>query len=35
MSTTMADPQNVVIVLDEMSASMASTRELIQSLKEK
>ena len=32
MSTTMA---NLAVVLDEMSASMASTRELIQSLKEK
>lgn len=31
----MADPQNIAAVLDEMSASMASTRELIRSLKEK
>jgi len=30
-----SDPQAVAAVLDEMSASMASTRELIQSLKEK
>jgi len=35
MSTTIANPQDVAVVLGEMSASMASTRELIQSLKEK
>jgi hypothetical protein len=32
MYTTMANPQNIAVVLDEMSASMASTREVIQSI---
>ena len=32
---TMADPQSVAAVLDEISASMASTRELFQSLRKK
>ncbi|KAF9230656.1 hypothetical protein BU15DRAFT_91070 [Melanogaster broomeanus] len=31
----MSDPQNISSVLDEMTASMAATRELIQSLREK
>ena len=31
----MVDPESVTNVLDEMSMSMAATRELIQSLKEK